>query len=163
MQVLIVDDNIHRQADLTMAFMRSGFLATPTGSQKVAESCIRRGMIDLIVMSDRVGGRLTHGLALLAELKNEMVATILMTERTDDDVDELFLLLPSLHCLAAPDTAPELMARLAVASVSGAVRSDGPIILPPSMQVEGSGRASAFASIRQPTPMQTYQEIGNVA
>lgn len=163
MQVLIVDNEIDRQAEITIALMRSGFQATSTGCLNVAETCIRRGIVDLLVMTERVNRRLTHSLALLAEYRNPMVATMLLTPRTDDDVDELFLLLPSLHCLIAPDSPARLIAKLAVAAVSGAVRAEGPIILPPSMRVETPGIAPIFASARSLAPPVRYTEISHVA
>jgi len=163
MHALIVNDDIDRQAELTMELMRTGFQATTTGCLNVAETCIRRSMIDLLVLCERTNGRLTHSLALLAEYRNPLVATMLLTPRTDADVDELYLLLPSLHCLVAPDSPARLIAKLAVAAVSGAVRVDGPIILPPSMRVETPGIAPIFASARAPAPPVRYAEIDHVA
>lgn len=163
MHVLIVDGDIDRQAQLTKELMGSGFQTTTTGCLNVAETCIRRGMIDLLVMAERMDGRLTHSLALLAEYRNPMAATMLLTPRTDADVDELYLLLPSLHCLIAPDSPARLVAKLAVAAVSGAVRADGPIVLPPSMRVETPDVAPIFASVRVPPPPVPYAEVSHVA
>lgn len=163
MNVLIVDDNLDRQADLTMAFMKSGFQTTPTGSQKVAETCIRRGVVDLLIIAERVEGKLTHSLALLAEHRNSMVETILLTARTDEDVDELYLLLPSMHCIVAPDTDSVLVTKLAIASLATAVKVDGPIILPPSMRVASPYPTPIFAAEHQMTPSIRYGEISQVA
>ena len=85
MQVLIVDDDIQRQTELSIAFMQAGLLPSGTASHSVAERCIRQGCVDLLVMSERVGGLLTHTHALLAEWRNPDVATILLTPRHDED------------------------------------------------------------------------------
>jgi len=138
MQVLIVNDQVDRQVELAIAFIQSGFQTTSTSSQLVAESCIRRGTVDLLVIAERVGGQLAHSLALLAEYRNPMVVTMLLTDRTDQDLDELYLLLPSLHCILSPRTAPELMTRLAVASVTGAEEIKTPMLLVPSLRIDDS-------------------------
>lgn len=135
MQALIIDDDSRRQTELSIAFIRAGFQPTATGNHAVAEACIRRGWVDLLVMSERVAGRLTHSHALLAEWRNPLVATILLTTRSDRDVEELYGLLPSLHCLLAPDTTPQLITKCAVASVIGATRQLPPMVLTPSLRV----------------------------
>ncbi len=135
MQVLIVDDDIKRQADLSLAFMEAGLHTNGTASHAVAESCIRRGWIDVAVMAETVAGRLTHHLALLAEWRNPLLATILLTPRRDEDVEELFTLLPSLHCLLAPDIDRDLITKLLLASVIGSSRAAPPMVLPPEQMV----------------------------
>ena len=161
MQVLILDDDIGRQNDLCLAFMDVGFQPSGTASLSVAERCIRKGWVDLLVMSERVEGRLTHSHALLAEWRNPMVATILLTPRHDQDSDELFQLLPSLHCLLAPDSDAKLVTKLSMASVAGAARSGPPMVLTPDQMVDPShDMAPIFASVRAPIPapelMQRY-------
>lgn len=150
MHVLIIDDNLSRQAELTIAFMRAGFLTTATASHEVAETAIRNGVVDLVVGAERVRGRLTHSLALLAEWRNGHVATILMTDRTEPEVDELFELIPSLHCLVPPDMRASGMLKLGLSSVAGAVPADAPIILPDSLRVQDEGHLPLFLSSRAP-------------
>lgn len=138
MQALIVDDDQDRQADLAIAFMNAGFHTTSTGSQTVAECCLRNELVDLLVLSERVGGRLTHSLSLLAEHRNPLVETLMLTSRNDPDIEELFLLLPSLHSLIAPDTAPELITKLATAAIYETHVQGGPLVLTPDQMVLGS-------------------------
>lgn len=150
MQALIVDDNIARQTELTIALMETGFQVTATTSHAVADSCIRRGWIDVLVMDERVCGRLTHSLALLAEWRNAMSSCILMTSRTSEEIEELFLLIPSLHCLLAPDIDPVRVASIAVASVSGARRGAAPMMLTKAHRVaEMVDEMPIFASSRR--------------
>lgn len=152
MHVLILDDDCRRQVALSMALSRKGFQTGCAASRKVAEACIRGGLVDLLVMPERLWGRLTHALALLAEWKNPMVSTLMLTDRTDADVDELYLLLPSLHGLVAPDACPDLVAQLALASVSG--RSERarpmPFMLQDSMRVTLQPDWHDFADVQQP-------------
>lgn len=152
MQVLIVDDDAMRQMDLMLAFMKAGLQTSATASHAVAESCIRSGWIDLVVMSETVSGRLTHHLALLAEWRNPIAATILLTPRRDDDVEELFLLLPSLHCLLAPDTDPALVTKLSLASVFGDSRRAPPVVLSPEQRVSGRPPDPPLFTTRRATP-----------
>ncbi|MEM9583138.1 MAG: hypothetical protein AAGA08_08485, partial [Pseudomonadota bacterium] len=57
----------------------------------------RRGALDLLIMSEVVGQQLSHSVALSAERHSPYVATILRTTRTDEDLPELYDLLPSLY------------------------------------------------------------------
>lgn len=139
LQVLIVDDDQDRRAEMAIAFMHAGFQTTMTGCQVVAECCIRHGFVDLLIMTERVGERLTHSLALLAEYRNPMAETILLTPRSDADIEELFLLLPSLHCLVAPDVAPTLITKLAIASIAGKKNQNNLLVLKPEHQIAGQG------------------------
>lgn len=149
MQVLIVDDDITRQTDLSLAFMEAGLHPSGTACHGIAERCIRKGWIDLVVMAERVSGRLTHHLALLAEWRNPLAATILLTTRHDQDTDELFKLLPSLHCLLAPDADPELVTKLSLASVISTARRAPPMLLTPGQMIEEAPDAApVFASSR---------------
>ena len=160
MQVLIVDDDIDRQSDLTIAFMQAGFQAMATHSLRVAETCIRRNVVDLLVMTERVQGRLTHALALLGEYRNPMLATILLTDRTDSDVDELFLLLPSLHGLLSPDSDPAVVTKLLLGSLTSSADGDRPMVLTASMRVGDTAAIPIFASRRQaPAPLPAALEV----
>lgn len=151
MQALIVDDDIVRQTDLWLAFMEAGLHTNGTARHDVAESCIRRSWIDLVVMAETVAGRLTHHLALLAEWRNPLAATILPTPRQDEDVEELYQLLPSLHCLLAPDTDPALITKLSLASVIGSARRAPPVLLSPEQLVaEPLDADPIFATRRAP-------------
>ena len=125
MLVLIVGDDHIRQADLAIAFMKAGFETASTSNQDFAKAFIQKGLVDLLVIGERVDGQLTHNLSLLAEYQNPMVETILLTQRCDSDIEELFLLIPSLHCLVAPDVSPALITKLAIASFTGIENHSG--------------------------------------
>jgi len=119
MQVLIVDDVLERQENLTIALLRAGYQVTSTASAKVAEVCVQCAHVDLLIVAETIRAKRTHALALLAEYQNPLLATIMMTPRTEADVDELYELLPSVHCLVGANVSAELVSQLADASVKG--------------------------------------------
>lgn len=131
MHVLIVEDDCGRRIKLEAAFAKAGFQTSATGNRAIAESCIRCRVVDLLIMVERVDGALTHALSLLAECRNPMVETILLTPRCDPDIEELFLLLPSLHCLVAPQVDPKLIVKFAIAALKSAKSKRIPADLPP--------------------------------
>ncbi|RMD88343.1 MAG: hypothetical protein D6811_14040, partial [Alphaproteobacteria bacterium] len=90
MRVLLLDDDCRRQLSLSMALSRKGFEVGCAASMRVAEACIRHGTVDLLTMPERLWGRLTHSLALLAEWRNPSVATLMLSERTGAEADELY-------------------------------------------------------------------------
>lgn len=149
MHILIVDDDATRQTELTYAFMVLGFQTTATASHAVAESCIRRDWVDLLLMPERVSQRLTHSLALLAEWRNPMVATMLLSPRSGEDSEELFDLIPSLYCLLAPETATNRVTAFALASITGGTRRLPPLVLNSTHQIYEKNEADPiFATMR---------------
>lgn len=155
MQALIFDDHYDRQARLTATLMKTGIHTFATCTAEIAESTIRRNVIDLLIAPERVAGKLTHTLVLLAEYRNPMVSAMILTDRTDPDVEELFLLLPSLHCLLAPDSPPELIRKLAIASMAGATSNRPAFVLRPSMRVPGQPVGKPMFFSRRPGPRTT--------
>lgn len=129
MHVLFVDEDVVRRTELEIAFSKSGFQVTSTGCQIIAESCIRGQIIDLLIITERVGERLTHSLSLLAECRNPFVETILLSPRCDADIEELFLLLPSLHCIVGEDVAPSMIRKMAISALEGAENKHAPLVL----------------------------------
>lgn len=155
MLVLIVDDDHFRQAELAIAFMQAGFQTASTGSRAFAECFIQKGLVDLLVMTERVGGRLTHALSLLAEYQNPMVETVLLTPRSDKDIEELFSLLPSLHCLVAPDTSPKLITKFAIAAIAGAQNQTGTPVLTAELETMAAAAATPIVSTAGPQERRT--------
>jgi hypothetical protein len=99
MHVLILDDKVARQEAAAIGFMRAGFQVTATPSLSVAEACVCGGVLDLLIAVERLQGRLTHSLALLAEFHNPALSTVLITDRSGAETDELPELIPSVHSL----------------------------------------------------------------
>lgn len=122
MQALILDDCPRRQTDLSVALMSRGFHVLNAQTNATGLAFARRGALDLVVMSERVQGALTHSVALSAERHSPYVATILLTQRKDDDLQELYDLLPSLYSILGQDMSCALIGELALAGVTGATR-----------------------------------------
>ena len=73
--------------------------------------------VDLLVLDETISGRLTHAVALLGELRHPYISTILMTDRQQCEMDELYDLIPSLYAMAGCDVPVSLLGRLAIAAV----------------------------------------------
>lgn len=126
MQALVLNDDREAQTGITMALLKRGFHVINTESISVAMAYVGLGAIDLVVLNERIEDKLSHSVALSAEYHNPQVTTLLMTPRTDSDVDELYELLPSLYCLLGTELEPELVAQLALSAVTGKARATQP-------------------------------------
>ena len=156
MHVLISHDDFSQRMQLKIAFKKAGFTVTSTGRRAEADAFLRRQVVDVLVVAERVEGHLTHALALLAECRNPMVETILMTSRNDGAVEELYVMLPSLHCLVGPDVPAKLITKLAIAAVQGATDRSVPMPLLESYRIDdetGINRDVFLAHLRrEPAP-----------
>ncbi len=119
MQALVLNDNSAAQAATAMALFKRNFQVVTADDVEVASAYADLGVFDLVVMAERVRGRLSHSVALSAELRNPHVTTMMVTPRADEEVDELFELLPSLYCLLGDKLSPEMVAKMAVSGVVG--------------------------------------------
>lgn len=119
MQALILDDNPSHQTNLSVALMGRGFHVINAMSNTSGLAAARRGAIDLLVMSERVDGKLSHSVGLSAERHSPYVVTILLTSRHDDDLHELYQLLPSLYSILGQDMPVDLIAKLGLSGVTG--------------------------------------------
>ena len=148
MRALVVDNEFRRMTGLTAALLDSGFQVTTAHSIAEASAFIQQNIVDLLVAPEIIDTTRSHSLALLAEYRNPLIATIFLTDRQDEDVDELFLLLPSLHCLLAQDISPYFLAKLAVASMCSIGDSDAPYLLSSTARVAVPPQAPTFVSVR---------------
>jgi CheY-like chemotaxis protein len=152
MQALIVEDDPEVQMALAVALLDRGFHVINAESVAVALAYVRLRNVDLVVMNERVGGKLSHKVALAAEHRNEAVATVMITPRVDKDVDELYELLPSLHSLLGCAIAPEMVAQLGLIAVAGQARALNPNRHKPLVQPETleaiADCGAFFASVR---------------
>ncbi|MCF3593605.1 hypothetical protein LZG00_06295 [Rhodobacteraceae bacterium LMO-12] len=121
MQALVLNEDRDAQVGMTIALLKRGFQVVTAETVEHGMAYAELGVMDLVVMSERIAGRLSHSVALTAELRNPALTTMILTPRTDGDVDELYELLPSLYGLLGPDLAPEMIGRLAVAGVTGSM------------------------------------------
>jgi len=95
-QALILNPDRTQLAWQTCALLQRGFSVINASSLDEAMRYARLGDFDLVVMCETIKGQLTHPLALLVEQRKGDVITMMLSDRCDEDVDELFDLLPSL-------------------------------------------------------------------
>ncbi len=118
MKALILRSDAHASVETARALIDKGFQILSVDTQAVAHALIRLDAIDLLVMDERVDGQLTHAIALSAERKNPYLSAILLTDRSAEDTEDLYDLIPSLYGLVGSHTAPDLLGKLAVSAVS---------------------------------------------
>lgn len=118
MQVMVINDDPEVQVRVAKGLMSKGFQVV--GMETVARACayVKIDPVDILITGERVGGRLSHTVALAAECANPMVTTMLLTDRTDPEIEELYDLLPSLYALISPRSDPTVVARLALSAVA---------------------------------------------
>ncbi len=126
MQVMVLEQDHARQAELAQALLTKGFQVLCMESVEAAECFLRRDLVDVLVLGERVGGRLSHSLALLAECRNPMASAILLTERTGPDMDELFDLIPALYAILGRTVAPSVVGQVVLSAVSAGVSETAP-------------------------------------
>ncbi len=117
MKALILRDDTETAVASAQALMKKGFQVVCVESRHIARALLRIETIDLLVMDERIDGRLTHSIALSAERQNPYINAILMTDRTGQEVDELHDLLPCLYAIAGMETGPVVLAKLAMSSI----------------------------------------------
>ncbi|SMY09156.1 response regulator [Flavimaricola marinus] len=118
MQVMVMNDDPEVQIRVTKGLMSKGFQVV--GMETIARACayVKLDPVDILITGERIGGRLSHTVALAAEYANPMVTTMLLTDRKDPEIDELYDLLPSLYALISPQSDPAIVTRLALSAVA---------------------------------------------
>lgn len=120
MQILILDDDADQSLALSRALIARGFVVAAFDTIAAAEAAFRMGSPSLLILAERVGGKLSHSLALLAGCRAPAVPVIFLTDRQGDAARELFDLIPSAMSLAGYGTLPETVAELAASALKGA-------------------------------------------
>lgn len=118
MKALILRNDTEAAVATARALIDKGFQILSVDTLAVAHSLIRVDTIDLLVMDERVEGQLTHAIALSGERKNPYLSAIFLTDRTQEETDDLYALIPCLYALVGADTTPDLLGKLALSAVS---------------------------------------------
>ncbi|WP_420860728.1 response regulator [Algirhabdus cladophorae] len=118
MQALILNSDPEIRKIHTLALLGHGFAVVSAANLEEAQDYSRVGAFDLVLMEERLEGRLTHTISLIAEQKKADVVTILVTERADEGLNELCELLPSLNCIVGPGVDKSLLLKLIDAECS---------------------------------------------
>jgi hypothetical protein len=112
MDALILDSDYGLQMAVARALTGRGCTVICVDSIRAAEAFVRLSPPDLLVMAERIGGRLTHPVALLAECQNPDIAAILLSDRADSDVGEVFDLLPAVRAVMGRDVDPDTIGQM---------------------------------------------------
>lgn len=118
MKALILREVPHKSLATAQALIDKGFQILSVDTPVVAQALISVDTVDLLVMDERIGGQLSHAVALSGERKNPYLSVLMLTDRAARETDELFDLIPCLYGLAGLDTAPDMLAKLALSAVS---------------------------------------------
>ena len=116
MQVLILDDYPVFQSALSARLRAAGYDVTCAYDVPEALAHLRLGRTRLLIQRAQIAGRGSLAAALAAEFYNANVASVILTDRTGADADELFDLIPSLTGLLGEDCLPALVALCASAA-----------------------------------------------
>lgn len=112
MQALLIDTNSIRLERTMIAWMNAGLHVTGSASIAVAETCLLRMPVDvLLIEKDSVGDALGDTIGMAEEL-NPNVITVLLSDDVDTDLSELSEHFDSLHAVMGPDIVPDMLARL---------------------------------------------------
>ncbi|MCY4181019.1 MAG: hypothetical protein OXC60_03970 [Litoreibacter sp.] len=132
MRALIVHENPTFQTNLSYSLMQQGFHTLTAMDIYSGLAFARRGSLDLLILSEVIEDELAHSVALSAERHSPYVSTIILTKRQDEDVHELYELLPSLYSILGHNMPLELIKTLGVAGLTGANLSvsSNPLALP---------------------------------
>jgi len=118
MIALVIQNDPFRAAATTSGLMKSGFQVMTVESLHAADAMAQIGVIDLLVAEERVKGDLTHRLILSAERRNPGVTAILMTDKTGEDADELYLLMPAVYAMLPLEADAPTVSRFVKAAMS---------------------------------------------
>ncbi len=117
MKALILREETETAVACAQALMHKGFQVVCVENRHIARALLRIETIDLLVIDERIDGRLTHSIVLSAERHNPYVNAIMMTDRGGPAADELYDLLPCLYALAGTESETALIAHLAMSSI----------------------------------------------
>ena len=81
MHAMILDNRTERLDRLQIAFLEAGIHVTGSGSLAVAECCLRRAMVDVLVVDETSAGQALIEVVAKAERRNPRVVTLMLSDR----------------------------------------------------------------------------------
>ncbi|WP_299654272.1 hypothetical protein [uncultured Tateyamaria sp.] len=121
MQALIIDREAARLDHCQIALMNAGVHVTGTSSLLVAETCINRMKVDLLVIEKTCVGDALGDTLGMAEDRNPYLVSVLRTPDVGADHDALSAHFPSLHCILGQDVSNTVAIKLGLASLRSRV------------------------------------------
>lgn len=155
MQALIIDREASRLDHCQIALMNAGVQVTGTGSLTVAETCIARLGVDLLVIEKTTLGDALGDTLGMAEDRNPHLVTILRTPDVAEDQDALAPYFGSLHAVLGHDVSNEVAIKLGLASLRAQVSR--PVVPARPLQLRKPNLEAARASYAARAP-----EIENI-
>lgn len=119
MHAMIVDLDAGRLERSQIAFLETGIHVTGSGSLAVAETCLRRAVVDVLVLDADCGAQRIGELTALAERRNPRLVTLILARDVAAATDFYSDAIGSLHCVLDGQVAPRMVARMAQASLAG--------------------------------------------
>lgn len=119
MHAMIVDLDAGRLERIQIAFLESGIHVTGSGSMAVAETCLKRAVVDLLVLDAACGPDRIAQLTALAERRNPRLVTLILAQDLEATTDLYSDAVTSLHCVLGDRVSPRVVARMAQASLAG--------------------------------------------
>lgn len=157
MQVMILEEDPTLRTRIAGALAPEGVDVLSFGRLAPAKEAARRAKVDILLLGDRVEGRLAGDVALLAEWRNPRLASLLLSDRSPEEAEDLFDLIPSLQAVLARGTGPRSLARLAVA----VARAQQGLALFPEEEAEAADpRAEGDGHPPRPVPSGTPPAAG---
>ncbi len=119
MHAMIVDLDAGRLERIQIAFLEAGIHVTGSGSIAVAETCLKRAVVDLLVLDADCGPDRIAQLTALAERRNPRLVTLMLAADLDATTDLYSDAVTSLHCVLGNRVSPRVVARMGQASLAG--------------------------------------------
>lgn len=118
MQALVIDRHSTRLDRSLIALIEAGFQATGTASLEVAEICLARLPVDVLIIDKSTVGDALGDTLGFAEEQNIRLTSVLRTPDVAQDMEELPQFFPSLHSVLGDDVTPDLALKMAMASLA---------------------------------------------
>lgn len=118
MDALILDNDHAYQVAIAEALVARGLNVVCVETMTAADSFLRRARPRTLIMGERVDGRLTHALALTGECRNTDLAVVMLSDRVDDDLGEMFDLMPALRAIIGRQVDTETLAQVVLSALN---------------------------------------------
>ncbi|MEQ5868408.1 hypothetical protein J4E08_00695 [Sagittula sp. NFXS13] len=156
MHALLLDSRPDRLDRLQIAFLEAGIHVTGSGNLAVAECCLRRAMVDVLLMDETAAGGYAGDIAAMAERRNLKVVTLMLAGDPDAMADACADRIKSLHGVMEHDSDPGKVARMARAALGGrgGAKAAGPAVQAAKGAAADGGvlQAKAHQHAQKPMP-----------
>ena len=125
MRMMVLEEDGERRAELARRLAEAGHEVRSHADLFAAMDDARATILDLLVLNEQVGGRLSHPLALLAEWRNPGLSAVLLTDRQGEARADLAGLLPMVRRVLPTRTPPAEVAGATISLAREVAAEDG--------------------------------------